>query len=94
MLPFVTINARMSGQTMKVAGEIGRRRLAEFVSALGGLLAFAGPALPYPTVTAEELNAQAWAQTGASLRGAIASFDGQYRAQHPERPDTDVFSHG
>ncbi|NVN30234.1 hypothetical protein HUK83_07795 [Endobacter medicaginis] len=39
--------------------------------AMGGLFAFAGPTRGYHPATAAEIEAAAWAQTGAALRGAM-----------------------
>jgi hypothetical protein len=71
----MTINNAMKGQRTMV---IGRRSVSQIISALGGLLCFAGPVRPYKVTTAQELTAAAWQQVGQSIQGAMAVADDRF----------------
>jgi hypothetical protein len=62
----------------QLAMVIGRRSVSQIISALGGLLCFAGPVRPYKVTSAQELTASAWQQVGQSIQGAMAVTDDSF----------------
>ncbi len=58
--------------------------MAQFGSLFGSLLAFAGPARPYPIANANDITAAAWQQTGQSLQQAMDAVEGGSGQHSPD----------
>ena len=66
------IDQEVEDETM---AKYARSLLGSTLAGFAGLLAFASPAEHQRVVTASEMNARAWARTGASLRKAMKAMD-------------------
>lgn len=62
----------------------GKTQLRQLASAAGGLLAFIGPAQPYPVVSAEDLAEASWAGVGQSLNWAMRTVDREIGTAAPD----------